>query len=144
MNTLYGILTWGTSGSSDYAFYDKRHDMIVPSNKMLAIRDIVMTGIPDDKKRMFAAFLCDIVRYTNFGSDILKLDDNNTYVPITRPTDADHSDSRYCLHGLIKPASAYRPLLRYLDTDITGRMIKASFTDWMGAACLQLLREVAK
>ena len=144
MNTLYGILTWGTSGSSDYAFYDKRHDMIVPTNKMLAIRDVVMAGIPDDKKRMFAAFLCDIVRYTNFGSEIHQLDSNNTYVPISRPHDADHSDDKYCLHGLIKPVTAYRPLVRYLDDDIAGRMIKAQFTDWMGAACLQLLREASK
>jgi len=144
MNTLYGILTWGTSGSEAYSFYDKRHDMVMPTNKMLAIRDIIMTGIPDDKKRMFAAFLCDIVRYSNFGSDILQLDDNNTYVAITRPPNTEHSDARYCLHGLIKPVIAYKQLRRYLDTDIEGRMVQAAFTDWMGAACLQLLREASK
>ena len=144
MNILYSILTWNTVPNAAYADYNKKTEVVFLTSKMVAIRNILMTGVPDDKKGFFAAVLCDLVQWTNFGTEIKQLDSNNTYVTAARPVDSEHSNQNYCFHTLIQPASVYKALRRYLDDDIAGIMNKYSFLDYMAAGCLQLLREINK
>ena len=144
MNTLYGILTWNTTPSSDYEYYVKRTDNVLVSNRQLEIRNILMTGVPTGAEAFFASVICYMVRYTNYGKEIQQRDANNTYAPVTRPPDANHSNSAYSFQALVQPASAYAQLVKYLDNDIDSTMNKDSFLDWMGAGCLQLLREADK
>ena len=143
MNTLYGILVMNVPSTADYAWYDKQYDVTVPTTKMQNIREILLTGIPAEKVRMFASVVCNFVLYTSFGAEIQKLDPNNSYVEVTRPSDSEHSDQAYCCFGLIQPVSAYRKLRTFLDEDIAARMNKSSWIDYLAAGCLQLLREAA-
>jgi len=144
MNTLYGILVQTVPSSPDYAWYDKQYDLTVPTTKMQNIRDILLTGVPIEKIRMFASVVCNLVLYTRFGADIQNLDPNNSYVDVTRPDDSDHSDQSYCCYGLIQPVTAYKKLRMFLDDDISGLLNKDSWVDWMAAGCLQLLRETTE
>ena len=141
MNTLYSILLRDTSIPSAYAWYTKRTETIHNSQRMDDIVDIILTDVPADKIAMFISYLCYIVLTTQYGTEIKTLDPANTYMEVSRPTSADHSDQRFCLHDLIKPASTYSELLQYLAEDIRAVLDQNSWFDLMGAACLQLLRE---
>lgn len=144
MNTLYGILTWNTTPSSGYEYYVKRTDNLLINNKQQAIREVMLTGVPEGAEAFFAAVICDLVRYTNYGAEILRLDSNNTYTQQVRPPDANHSDPAYSFQALIQPVDVYKQLGKYLDDDLTATMNKESFLDWMAAGALQLLREANK
>ena len=139
MNKLYSILI-GTTPVSGWYF--KRSSLYMITDRINEIRAILLQDVPEEKLPMFVCALCALVRLSTFGNEILALDANNTYQDITRPADAEHNDAAYCIHDLIKPASAFSTLRRYLADDISTRLNYESWIELMGAGCLQLLREV--
>ncbi len=139
MNKLYSILIGMTPVSG---WYFKRSSQYMITDRINAIRSILLQDVPEDRLPMFVCTLCDLVRMSTFGNEILELDPNNTYQDITRPIDAEHNDDTYCIHDLIKPATAFSTLRRYLADDINNRVNHESWIELMGAGCLQLLREV--
>ena len=143
MNLLYAILMRGTQASGDYVWYHKESIGYIPTERMQAIRDILMQGV-GDALPMVACQVCAMVLYTQFGTEIKALDSNNTYTDVTRPPDKTHDDPAYCMYNLIKPADAYKQLRRYLDEDIVSRADLTSWLDIMAAGCLQMLREATK
>ena len=139
MNLLYSILI----GTPHYSgWYDKAMTSFLPTDRMLAIRSILIQDVPEEKLPMFACVICDLVRLSTYGSEIIALDPNNTYQPTTRPSSAKHANPDYCFYQLVKPAAAFRSLCAYLDQDIDSRLNKESWIELMGAGCLQMLREV--
>ena len=141
MNKLFSILMQGVVIPDSFSWYAKKTSAVISTDKMLAIVELVMTGVPDTRRALFASMLCNAVMYTQFGADIKKIDSNNTYVPPVRPSDATHSNQLYCINDLIQPVHSYRAILRYLDDDISKLVDANSWFDLMGAAGLQLLRE---
>ena len=142
MNILFGLLNKGIEIPDSYSWYAKRTESVPLSDKTINILDIITIGVPDSKLALYAAVLCNLVMKTQYGPEIAKLDPNNTYVPVTRPPDTAHSSKNYCMHDLIQPIAKYRPVKVYLDRDILDTLDDNSWFDLMGAACLQLLREV--
>ena len=141
MNTLYSILLRDAQVPANYAWYAKRTELVPISQRMDDIVDIVLTGVPTEKLAMFISYVCNIVLTTQYGAEISKLDPANTYINVSRPPTADHSDPDYCLYTLIQPADSYAELPRFLAEDIRAVLDQNSWFDLMGAACLQLLRE---
>jgi hypothetical protein len=47
------------------------------------------------------------------------------------------------MHDLIQPIKSYKPILGRIDDDIRNTLDEESWLDMMGAACLQMLREVS-
>lgn len=140
MNILYAILMNGAHATGNYVWYDKHHNGYIPTARMQAIRDIITQGV-DEKLPLLACQICSMVLYTQFGQQIKELDPNNSYVDTTRPVDADHNDSKYCLYDVIKSVSAYQNIRNYLDDDIAAVLDKESWLDIVAAGCLQMLRE---
>ena len=144
MNRLYSILTYAYPIPDNYVWYAKHTSQFVPTEKMLAIREILLSGVPSAKVAMFAATICNLIQFTCLWPAIKKLDPNNTYVTPQRPAGSNHSNQAYCMHTLIRPASEYQPLKRYLDTETQGHINMQSWLDIMAAGCLMLLRETSK
>ena len=144
MNKLFSALMRGYAPVT-FSWFDKHTSAITPTSKSDALVSNIIRGIPDDRRAMFASVLCNLVLNTQYGAEIIKLDPNNTYVTVTRPPimEAAHSDPKYCMHDLIQPIQAYKDIKLYLEDDIANRLDSNSWFDLMGAACLQLLREVA-
>ena len=143
MNVLYGILMGGQSVPQDYAWYYKNYTLGIYSDKINALRDSLMADADTDgATAMVASCLCYLVLYTEFGAEIKKLDENNTYTPISRPTDAASSDPKYNMYSYIKPSDAYSTALGYVDQDIRDRVDSKSFISIAAAICLQMLREL--
>lgn len=138
MNKLYSILVGNMEVSG---WYFKRQTPLLITDRMQEIRSVLLQDVPSEKLPMFICVLCDLVRMSAFGTEILALDNNNTYQETVRPVDVDHSDTSYCVYDVIKPATVYSKLRRYLDEDITSRLNAESWIELMGAGCLQLLRE---
>ena len=140
MNTLYGLLVSSNPPASD-SWYYKRYDAVTTTDKANRLIAAITTGVHAARLALYVSKVCNIVLSSVYGSEIQKLDPNNTYVAVTRPTDSDHSASAYCMFDLVQPLSAYRDILSYLDDDITAQLDKQSWPELMGAGCLQLLRE---
>lgn len=140
MNTLYSLLIHRNPPASD-SWYYKRTEAITLTDKASALIDAITVGVPDARLALYVSKVCNIVLSTVFGAEIQKLDDNNTYVAVTRPPNTSHTDESLCMHDLVQPLSAYRDILSYLDDDITAQLDRQSWPELMGAACLQLLRE---
>ena len=139
MNLLYSILS-----GKPYAggWFDKKTTSYLPTSRSKALRAIMIRGVQDAQLPMFASVVCDLVRMSTYGTEIIGLDANNTYQPAERPADAKHDDASYCFNKLVKPASELREIRIYLDDDIEDRLNPESWVELMGAGCLQLLREV--
>ena len=142
MNILYNFLMNGATQDSDYAWYKKESSAVLHTTRSNKIRDILVQGVSKELP-MFAAQVCYMVLYTQFGKQIRQLDSNNTYFDSGRPANSDHNDPRYCLYSLIKPANEYRQIRSYLDDDIANETDFSSWLSIMAAGCLQILREVA-
>ena len=142
MNILYSFLMNGATPDPDYAWYAKQTDSVLHTTRSNKILEILTQDIAKELP-MFAAQVCYMVLYTQFGDQIRKLDSNNTYFDPGRPSDKAHNDTRYCIYRLIKPAEAYRQLRNYLDEDIADETDFSSWLSLMAAGCLQILREVA-
>ena len=140
MNKLFSMLMQGYVIPAD-SWYYKKTSFVPASSRSAEIVAILMTGVPEARKAMYAAVLCNLALLTQYGEEIKKLDPNNTYVEVTRPTSASHSMSAYCMHDLIQPARVYKALVKYLGDDIMETLDTNSWIDLMGAGCLQLLRE---
>lgn len=142
MNILYSFLMNGETPDTAYEWYKKANSTVMHTTRSNKIRDILTQGVAKELP-MFAAQICYMVLYTQFGEQIKQLDSNNTYFDPGRPAEADHNDTRYCMYKLIKPASEYRQLRNYLDDDIANETDFSSWLSIMAAGCLQILREVA-
>lgn len=143
MNTLYGLLMQGKDVPESFSWFGKTAAAPLSTERCSALIAIVLKGVPDTRRVMYVAMLCNLVLNTQYGAEIQKLDPNNTYVKVTRPKTATHSDPVYCVHDLIQPIHAYKDIRLYLQDDITERLDTNSWFDMMGAACLQILREVS-
>lgn len=145
MNKLFSLLMQGYTIPDSFAWYAKRTDAIPTNNTITDLVGSIMLGIPDNRRALYAAALCNLVMMTQYGPDIKKLDPYNTYfVPVVRPNDSDHSDPDYCIHDLIQPIYSYRPIIMLLEQDIVDTLNDNSWFELMGAACLQLLREASR
>ena len=142
MNKLFSILMQGYAPES-FSWFDKSMSSVTPAERTDALVQIIMKGVPRDRRAMFSSALCNLVLNTQYGAEIKKLDPNNTYVRVTRPKNSEHSDPKYCIHDLIQPVTAYKDIKLYLQDDIASTLNADSWFELMGAACLQLLREVA-
>lgn len=140
MNKLFSLLLRGNN--SDIGWYYKKTAFIPMTQRALNIVNILMADVPVSRMSMYAAALCQVALYTQYGAEIKKLDPNNTYADVVRPPACSHSDPEYCAHDLIKPIDAYKGLLMYLQDDIAEVLDENSWFDMIGAGCLQLLREV--
>jgi hypothetical protein len=143
MNKLFNILMRGCSIPLSFSWYAKRSEVVPATERVLELVDIVMTGVPLERRAMVASQLCNLVLYTQYGPEIKKLDPNNTYVPVTRDPNVAHTEPTYCMHDLIQPIKSYKPILGRIDDDIRNTLDEESWLDMMGAACLQMLREVS-
>ena len=143
MNKLYGLILFECSPSDNPEWFIKRTTTTKTTARAQALADIILTGVPAGRCAMFASVVCYMVSLTQFGKEIAALDPNNTYVPVVRDPDVDHSAESCCMHDLIRPIGAYETITTHLDKDIYDRVDKNSWLDMMGAACLQMLREVA-
>ena len=143
MNRLYGLLMQDKSIPESFSWFGKNAETPVSTERCDALIKSILKGVPDDRRVLYVSALCNLVLNTQYGSEIQKLDPNNTYVRVTRPKDSTHSDPRYCIYDLIRPIQAYQDILLYLQNDIVDRLDTNSWFDMMGAACLQILREVA-
>lgn len=145
INVLYGILTNGEQAPSAYSWYDKVADNPMHTPRIDALRTAILTGVPANQINFFACCVCSLIKHTEFGTEIMKLDENNTYnVTLQRPLTAPHSDDAYTMHQLMQPIDAYIGLKAYLDKDISDRLTAPVWLDYMAAGCLQILREVFK
>lgn len=142
MNKLFSILMQGYAPES-FSWFDKSTSPVTTTDRIDSLVQLIMKGVPRNKRAMFASVICNLVLNTQYGAEIEKLDPNNTYVRVTRPKTAEHSDPAYCMHDLIQPIAAYKDIQLYLQDDISETLNTESWFDLMGAACLQLLREVA-
>lgn len=142
MNKLYSLLIGTVTVPAEYAWYSKRTEEIPVTEKMSKIIELIITDVPVARLALYVSTVCNLVLSTQYGAEIKKLDPNNTYFPVTRWPDADHSDTNYGMADLIQPIDKYRGLMSYLAKDISDRLDSNSWFDLMGAACLQLLREI--
>lgn len=142
MNILYSFIMNGTTPDTAYAWYAKQTSTVMHTTRSNKILEIITHGITKELP-MFAAQVCYMVLYTQFGEQIKQLDSNNTYFDPGRPSDAAHDDTHYCIYNLIKPANEYRQIRNYLDDDIANETDFSSWLSIMAAGCLQILREVA-
>lgn len=140
MNKLYGALMQDATITSDYSWYEKHWDGYLSTERIRAIRDIIVQDA-GDKLPLLASVICNMVLYTQFGRQIKELDSNNTYSDVTRPKDSDNNDSKYCIWDVIKPVAAYQQIRMYLEDDIASTVDTASWLDLIAAGCLQILRE---
>ena len=143
MNKLYSLLLQNKTIPSEYSWYAKRTENITTNERARQLISLITSGVPVARLALYVSVLCNAVLLTQYGAEIKKLDPNNTYFPVERDPDAVHSNTDYGMQDLIKPASEYKSLLMYLATDISDRLDSNSWFDIMGAACLQLLREVS-
>lgn len=147
MNKLFSLLMQGNEIPDSFAWYAKRTDSVPTSDRITKLVGFIMSSITEEqanRRALYAAMLCHVVMMTQYGPQIKKLDPHNTYfIPLTRPFGSDHSDSKYCVHDLIKPVQTYNEIVTMLNDDIVAMLNRDSWFDMMGAACLQLLREAA-
>lgn len=143
MNTLYGLLMQDKAIPESFSWFGKNAEAPISTERCDALIGIILKGVPDNRRSMYVSALCNLVLNTQYGAEIQKLDPNNTYVRVTRPKDSVHSDPKYCIHDLIQSIQAYKDIRLYLQDDIVDRLDTNSWFDMMGAACLQILREVA-
>ena len=142
MNKLYSLLMGNAYVPEEYSWYSKRTEEITVTERMAEIIAIMITDVPVARLALYVSTLCNLVLNTQYGAEIKALDPNNTYFPVTRYPDAEHSNTDYGMADLIQPVSAYTGLLRYLADDISDRLDTNSWLDIMGAASLQLLRDI--
>lgn len=143
MNKLYSLLLQDNTVPAEYSWYAKRTEAVDTNERAEQLIAFITQDIPVARLALYASILCNLVLFTQYGAEIKALDPNNTYFSVTRDPDAGHSDTDYGMQDLIKPASAYKGLVQYLEDDISERLDTNSWFDLMGAACLQLLREVS-
>lgn len=141
MNKLYGILLGTLSIPEAYSWYAKNYTAVPISDKGTKIRNMFLSSLDTDKVIVFICVVCYFCLLSNYGVEIKKLDENNTYVAPVRPTDEDSSSAKYCVYDLIKPAAQYEDVISYLDDDIRETLDTESFISIAGAVSLQLLRE---
>ena len=141
MNKLFSLLMLHYEVPESFSWFGKATSPVMFSDNSRALVGLITKGIPDSRRVLYVATLCNLVLNTQYGKEINQLDSNNTYVRVTRPKDATHSDPRYCMHDLIQPIQAYKDIKLYLQEDILARLDTNSWLDVMGAACLQLLRD---
>ena len=141
INCLYGLLIDDQAVSGWFA---KQCTSTYPTEVTKAVRDILVKNVPEDRIAMFACLVCYSVMSTRFGDDIRALDPENTYNKPTRPPGASASDLSLLAAGLIGTAKEYKLLYRYLDYDIKEQLVIPTWDETIGAACLQMLREVNK
>jgi len=144
MNILYSLLTSSIPESALSAdYYGKKRSGIGHTYKSSQLCQIIAGHVPTSRLPMFACVICDGILHTIFGSDIMELDPNNTYAPVCRNPNAaiPGTDPALCIYDLTKPARDLKTIRPMLDTDIQDRLITPSWIDYMGAACLQMLRE---
>lgn len=143
MNKLYGLLMAGVSMDAQPAYYVKRFYPVAHTPKSRAMRDALMTDVPEDRVALLASFLCSEVKNTRFGEEILLLDSENTYAPFTRDPSRPADDPKLLIYDLVKPLPMLQELCKWLDDDLEERLELAGWLDVMAAVCLQILRETA-
>lgn len=143
MNKLFSILMFNYEIPASFSWFNKTTSAISLSNRSKTLVGIITKGVPDSRRVLYVAVLCNLVLNTQYGAEIKQLDPNNTYVRVSRPSESEHSDPKYCMHDLIQPIQAYKDVRLYLQEDIVSRLDQSSWFDLMGAACLQLLREAS-
>lgn len=145
VNILYSALVSGANDIPD--MWGKTRGQVVLTDKATRLIQAMVGGIPDAIRAQYACIVCHAVRNTLFGPDILALDPSNTYSDPAKALQADgdayptftYSISEYMptYNGLW---SAVKPLL---DPDVRDRTYSGDLFDVLGAACLQLLMEIA-
>ena len=143
MNTLYGLLMQDKAIPESFSWFGKSTIVPLANERVNPLIAIVLKGVPENRRALYVSALCNLVLNTQYGAEIQKLDPDNTYVRVTRPKDSTHTDPNYCIHDLIQPIQAYKDIRLYLQDDIVDRLDTNSWFDMMGAACLQILREVS-
>lgn len=142
INVLYGLLTNGSVAEGIYSWYGKTCDNPLHTERIDNIRNVLLTGVSDDKLNFFACIVCSLVLNTEFEAEIRKLDSNNTYVTPSRPPDKNHSDPAYCFYQFEPRIETYKHVKAYLDKDLLDRASGGDWLSWFAAGCLQMLREV--
>ena len=143
INTLYSLLV-------DHPLcpqvdqFSKMTTPVFHTKKSRAIQDILLAGVLNigatSRMPLFASVVCYLVRFSDFGDDIYKLDPVNTYVEVERAENETNADM--CIHDLTTDTGVSSTLTRYLDQDIKDRLQCPTWLDYMAAGCLQMLREV--
>lgn len=144
MNKLYSLLTQNISVPDEYSWYAKRTSIIAPTSKALKLIRIVVNNVPVARLALYVSVLCNLVLCTQYAKEISKLDPANTYFPVTRDPNQAHSDTEYGITDLIQPIDTYKNIIPLLDPDIRDTLDTDSWFDMMGAACLQILREMSR
>lgn len=142
INKLYSLLMDSQTVSGNTRF-TKMTTPVFHTKKSREVQSILLRAAKDaaqEKLALLASFVCYMVRFTDFGEEIMSLDPVNTYVPVERNnTDVDSS---MCISELTSTTYVTTELKRYLDKDIIERLSVATWLDYMAAGCLQMLREV--
>lgn len=86
INILYGLLA--DTPEKDFAWYKKRSSAVPHTDKMNKIIAELIKTVPPGRRCLFACFVCNAVKYTQFGHEIATLDSNNTYADTGRQPDA--------------------------------------------------------
>lgn len=141
MNKLWSLLMLHYEIPASFSWFGKHTSPVIFSDSSRELVGLITKGVPDSRRALYVATLCNLVLNTQYSKEIVQLDPNNTYVQVTRPKDSTHSDPRYCMHDLIQPIQAYKEIKLHLQDDILARLDTNSWLDMMGAACLQLLRD---
>lgn len=143
MNKLYGLLTVSVEPIAADNYYKKLHMPVQHTPKSGQLCAELLKDVPTRRIPLFACFVCFESLETVFGEEIQKWDTNNTYSRIVKDPNSSPEDGYLLLWDLTQSASSMKHIYRWLDKDITDRLVVPEWLDIISAACLQMLRETA-